>query len=285
MSTTVGCSLSVDFDGELLPRNLNVTREKAINVVGPARERHFSLQSDFFLYDTVSPGNISHEYPQNAILDSASGSINNERHMHSSGRETDGNRVMSDITSLSPLRSFTVMTKHQDTDSSAPNNWHRPTTLAPENSNLWAGLADTSLDVCPPTQLCSTTSARADPKGKMPVASRYRHRKGGQSQTPYQSTNHVAGCSEAEKMDGEDLSWTSSVSNPLYIPPGGTVGQQDFTHCPPWETAYQSSVVSAVRARREFSQFIKSHEQLKTAPLSPFVWEWRETDATHLAGC
>ena len=79
MSTTVGCSLSVDFDGELLPRNLNVTREKAINVVGPARERHFSLQSDLFLYDTVSPGNISHEYPQNAILDSASGFINNER--------------------------------------------------------------------------------------------------------------------------------------------------------------------------------------------------------------
>ena len=48
MSTTVGCSLSVDFDGELVPRNLNVTREKAINVVGPARERHFSLQSDLF---------------------------------------------------------------------------------------------------------------------------------------------------------------------------------------------------------------------------------------------
>ena len=31
------------------------------------------------LYNTVSPGNISHEYPQNAILNSASGFINNER--------------------------------------------------------------------------------------------------------------------------------------------------------------------------------------------------------------
>ena len=28
---------------------------------------------------TRYPGNISHEYPQNAILDSASGFINNER--------------------------------------------------------------------------------------------------------------------------------------------------------------------------------------------------------------
>ena len=31
------------------------------------------------LYMTLSPGNISHEYPQNAILNSASGFINNER--------------------------------------------------------------------------------------------------------------------------------------------------------------------------------------------------------------
>ena len=28
---------------------------------------------------TLYPGNISHEYPQNAILNSASGFINNER--------------------------------------------------------------------------------------------------------------------------------------------------------------------------------------------------------------
>ena len=40
----------------------------------PVKDIFFNL----FLYDTVSPGNISHEYPQNTILDSASGFINND---------------------------------------------------------------------------------------------------------------------------------------------------------------------------------------------------------------
>ena len=63
-TTTVGCSLSddADYDGELVPHISHVTRGKRINVVGSAHERHFSPQYDLFIgYDTVSPGNISHE--------------------------------------------------------------------------------------------------------------------------------------------------------------------------------------------------------------------------------
>ena len=60
-----------------MPGISHVTRGKRINLVGAARERHFSPGYDLFM--TLSLGNISHEYPQNAILNSASGFINNER--------------------------------------------------------------------------------------------------------------------------------------------------------------------------------------------------------------
>ena len=61
-----------DRGGELVPRASSVTREREINVVAVPQENCISSQSDFTFQSIVSPGNINHEYPQNAIWDSAS---------------------------------------------------------------------------------------------------------------------------------------------------------------------------------------------------------------------